>query len=197
MAPKSYSQSSNLNIVTLMIPHYIYASYFAFFDNIWASYTFDHIQTKIPQVQLMISGYYEVDKYYIQGLKFLNDIFNISWSNFKFSILYSNYSESIDISQDCIYHNSNNYCLYGTDQSNGSSIILNSILSLNFYNTISSSSNSLSLFLDYLTKLIDYCSNNYTLSCSQKIAEDFGYTYGLNYDLLSTQFMKDIKKVFI
>lgn len=82
-----------------MIPRYIYSSYFAFFDNIWASYaynlfflcfkifsinllyfiyTFDHIQTKIPQVQLMISGYYEVDKYYIQGLKFLNDIFNIS-----------------------------------------------------------------------------------------------------------------------
>lgn len=63
-----------------MIPRYIYSSYFAFFDNIWASYAYNlfFLCFKIPQVQLMISGYYEVDKYYIQGLKFLNDIFNIS-----------------------------------------------------------------------------------------------------------------------
>ncbi|OMJ93651.1 hypothetical protein SteCoe_3350 [Stentor coeruleus] len=196
MIPKNYSEPNNYNIVTLMIPRYIYTSYFAFFDSILASYTYDIIQTKVPQVQLVISGYYEIDENYIQGIKYLYDIFNISWSNFEFSILYLNYSENMSISQDCITHNSNYYCSYGTEQSNGSTIINNSILSLSFYNSISSSDTPLILFLEYLIKLIAYCSNNYTLSCSQKIAEDFGYTSGLNYDLLETQVMKNINTGF-
>lgn len=132
MLPSSDFEVENMNIVTLMIPRYVYTFYFAFYENIWISHTYDYIQTEIPIVQLVISGYHEIDKKYIKSYDSLYKSLKLSSSNFLFTFQYSNYSESMNLTQDCIFYDSNYYCLHNTNKSSGSEILTNSILSQNF-----------------------------------------------------------------
>ncbi|OMJ75122.1 hypothetical protein SteCoe_25824 [Stentor coeruleus] len=184
MLPSYNFEVDNMNIVILMIPRFVYTFYFAYYKNIWISYTYDYIQTEVPEAQLVISGYHENDKKYIESYVSLYKTLKLSISNSSFTFQYSNYSEFMSLTEDCIFFESNYYCLKNTNNSTGSEILTNSILSQSFYNEISQSNKPQKLFIDYLDDLTNICFQNYTLLCSYNLAIKYGFSGNINYEVL-------------
>lgn len=145
-------------------------------SQIWGTYVHDEIKrTNYPVVKYFMSSDFNIDKIYIEKLSKISNFLGEIWMQELSFYFLSRFD--INVEENCYTDRDKMlYCLEETGHITGKIKILNTILILNVFNSLSYSAG---VFFMYLQDLYAQCSIDYSLFCHEGILEK--YKLPINY----------------
>ena len=160
MVPISTTEGAKIQILSLAIQNSLGQALLSHSnEEIWVAYSYGVVRSSLPVINYYLTSNYSLDQTFFTALQQLNTDIPLLRSEFQLGFINDVYS-TINLTTDCV----NNYCVPTENSVTGSQKLNNSIIILNYYNSLTAD-NSVTTLTTFLLDLYSTCSTDYSTDC--------------------------------